>query len=307
MRTRFGLRPALTVLFVGAGAFFLGAAIIQQGSQLKSFEWSIEPLRLLLSVLILICVLAANVVVWGYALRQLDQQLKFSALARIWFLSNLARYMPGKIWQFVGIAELGRSLGVPVLAGVTSIVVYMGYVLLAAWFVGIYLLPPELLGRLSDFASIARILTPASLVLLHPRILASAVRLVARITRQECAPWQGGWGASVVLFAAGIVLWLAFGAAFFLFIGSLTFVTLSQYPALTAIFALAFVAGYVIVVAPAGLGAKEGFMAALLSSILPLSVAAAVAVASRVWSMAAELAPALAFAFARRAGDSSHD
>jgi len=304
---RFRLRLALTVLFVGAGAFFLGAAIIRQASQLMSFEWSVDPLRLLLSILILICVLTANVIVWGYALRQLDQRLEFSALARIWFLSNLARYMPGKIWQFVGIAELSRSLGVPALAGVTSIVVYMGYMLLAAWFVGIYLLPAESLGRLSDLASIARILTPASLVLLHPRILASAVGVVARITRQECAPWQGRWGASLVLFAAGIVLWFAFGAAFFLFIGSLTHVTLSQYPALTAIFALAFVAGYVIVVAPAGLGAKEGFMAALLSSMLPLSVAAAVAVASRLWSIVAELAPALAFAFSGRAGDSSDD
>jgi hypothetical protein len=110
-----------------------------------------------------------------------------------------------------------------------------------------------------------------------------------------------------VLFAAGIVLWLGFGAAFFLFISSLTNVTLSQYPAFTAIFALAFFGGYVIVVAPAGLGAKEGFMAALLSSILPLSVAAAVAVASRLWSVIAEVLTALAFGFRRGAGGSSDD
>ena len=48
-------------------------------------------------------------------------------------------------------------------------------------------------------------------------------------------------------------------------------------------------------IAPAGLGAKEGALTGLLLGLLPLPVAAAVAVASRIWSAVAEVVPALIF------------
>ena len=297
---RFRLRGLLTFFLVGAAAFFLGDTIVRQASQVRSFDWDVQLAQLLLSILVLTSVLVANVAVWGYALRGLDYRLGFASLARIWFLSNLARYIPGKIWQFVGVAELSRSAGVPAIASVTSIIAYMGYVLLAAWFVGIYLVSPEMLGPAAALVPIARVVTPLSLFLLHPRVLGGFIALAARITGQECASWQGGGLTSVLLFGASIALWFGFGFAFFLFIGSLTPVSFNQYPDLTAAFALAFFGSYVVVVAPGGLGVKEGLLAALMSSTLPLSVAAAVAVASRLWSIVAEVVPAAVLAFAAR-------
>jgi uncharacterized membrane protein YbhN (UPF0104 family) len=294
MRVR--LRAVLTFLFVVAAIGFLVVAMARQGSQLATYEWEVNPAKLIASLAILIAVLVSGVAIWGYVLAQLDYRLRFRELARIWFLSNLARYIPGKIWQFVGVAELSRSRGVPALIGVTSVAVFMGYVLLAAWMVGIYLLPAAALGPLAEGLTLVRVATPLLLALLHPGIQRGAIGLVGRVTRQEFAPWKGGWHASLLLFAACVVLWIGFGAAFHLFVGSLTEVSPSQFPALTAVYAMAFLLSYVIVIAPAGLGAKEGVMAALLSSTFPLSVAAAVAVASRVWSMVAEVIPAIVVA-----------
>ncbi len=238
--------------------------------------------------------------IWAYALSQFDHRVPFKSLARVWFFSSLARYIPGKVWQFVGIAELGRSLGIPAVVSVTSVLVFMGHVLLAAWYVGIYLLPPDALGPLSELVTPLRLASPLLLLLLFPGALRRGIALIARLTRRECAPWQGGVVASLVLLSSCALLWLGFGVAFFVFVGSLTPVSASQYPALTAIFALAFLASYLIVIAPAGLGAKEGVMALLLASTLPLSVAAAVAVASRLWSTLAEMLPALVLAAGTR-------
>jgi uncharacterized membrane protein YbhN (UPF0104 family) len=303
---RLRLRAVLTFLFVVAAIGFLVVAMARQGSQLATYEWEVDPARLISSLAILIAVLVSGVGIWGYVLRQLDYRLRFRDLARIWFLSNLARYIPGKIWQFVGVAELSRSRGVPALIGVTSVAVFMGYVLLAAWVVGIYLLPAAALGPLAEGLTVVRVATPLLLALLHPGVQRGAIALVGRLTRQEFAPWKGGWRASLLLFAACVVLWIGFGAAFHLFVGSLTEVSPSQFPALTAVYAMAFLLSYVIVIAPAGLGAKEGVMAALLSSTFPLSVAAAVAVASRVWSTVAEVLPAIVVA-SRRTGDGERE
>ena len=57
---------------------------------------------------------------------------------------------------------------------------------------------------------------------------------------------------------------------------------------------MAFVAGYLVFIAPAGLGAKEGVLAALLTVHLPISSAALIAVAARLWTVVAEVFPALA-------------
>jgi uncharacterized membrane protein YbhN (UPF0104 family) len=54
---------------------------------------------------------------------------------------------------------------------------------------------------------------------------------------------------------------------------------------------MAYVAGYVVLIAPGGLVVREGAMAALLVTLagIPLGAAAAIAAAARVWTTVAEL------------------
>jgi uncharacterized membrane protein YbhN (UPF0104 family) len=60
-------------------------------------------------------------------------------------------------------------------------------------------------------------------------------------------------------------------------------------------FAAAYVLGYVMVFAPAGLGVREGFLIALLSPQLGAGPAGAVAVIARLWTTVVEIVPAAAF------------
>ena len=48
---------------------------------------------------------------WGLALHR-AAGTRVAAGARIWFLSNLARYVPGNVWSYVGAVELARREGV---------------------------------------------------------------------------------------------------------------------------------------------------------------------------------------------------
>jgi glycosyltransferase 2 family protein len=288
------LRKAGAVVFVGAAFLFLGIALAGQREELLAHGWRFRPLPLVASLLVLIAALAASAGIWRATLRHLGADVPLPVLLRIWFLSSLGRYIPGKVWQFVGVAELSRVATIPVIAAVTSLVLYMGLIVLAAWIIGIYLLPPALLGPLGAVVWPARLLTPLLLVSLHPSLLGPLVGWTARLTRQPLTIWSASWGSALWLLLLALLQWAAFGVAFSLFVASLTPIGLADVPALTAAFALSFLAGYLVIIAPAGLGAKEGALALLLAGSATVSgVAILVAIGARVWLIVGEVLPAL--------------
>lgn len=280
------------VTLITLSFLFLAFALGRQRDQLLDYEWQVDAMRLGGSLLAYAAILVASVMIWGLTLRHFDVRPPFPVLARIWFISNLSRYIPGKIWQFVGVVELSRAAGMAPVTNVTSLIISMGFVLIGAVFVGVYMIPEALLGGLGTTIVPLRLAAPLLLIFLHPRVLNTLVQLASRLVRRPLEPWRGSPRAGLLIFALSVAQWLAMGAAFALFVSSLTPVGLEQFPILTAAFALAFVAGYVSFL-PAGVGAKEGALALLLSTIMPLSVSAAIAVAARVWMTVAELIPAL--------------
>src|SRR5690606_21293243 len=115
------LRRVGAALFIGDAFYFLGRALVDQREQLAAFDWSVEPIGLAASLVALVAVLAGGVAIWASVLRHLGHRVRFLDLLRIWFLSSLGRYIPGKIWQFVGVAEMSRASGIPALVGITSL------------------------------------------------------------------------------------------------------------------------------------------------------------------------------------------
>jgi glycosyltransferase 2 family protein len=107
--------------------------------------------------------------------------------------------------------------------------------------------------------------------------------------------WHANWVAGLRLLLLSVLSWIFYGIAYALFIGSLTPIRLTDVPLLAGVNALSFLAGYAALVAPGGLGVREAAMTGLLLPLLPTGVAALVSVASRLWTIAAELIGGLFF------------
>ncbi|MDQ3555802.1 MAG: lysylphosphatidylglycerol synthase domain-containing protein [Gemmatimonadota bacterium] len=285
------LKRVLGSLLVAAALGFLVSAVARDLPRLREFPWQLHPLPLALSTLALSVILGWGVWVWQLVLRRFGVRIPYLALCRIWFLSNLARYVPGKIWQLVGVAQLGAASGLPPAVGITSLVVQMGFTLLAAGGISLLFLPESLLPPGS--VPLLRWLAPLLLLLVHPRLIRAALAVAERLARRPLARWSGGWHDGVLLVSMNAASWLLYGAALHLFISALVPIPSGSTAALAAMNALAFVAGYLVFVAPAGIGAKELALAGLLSALLPASVAAALALAVRLWTVVAEIIPAL--------------
>jgi glycosyltransferase 2 family protein len=291
---RAGWRRVVSFVFVATAFLFLGAVAGRNVGALRAHDWSVRPLLLLASLLLHVAALAWGVRVWQLLLRRMEVRVGFLDLARVWFVSGLGRYIPGKIWQFVGAAHLGSSAGIPAAVAVASLAAHTGFFLIGALVTAIWLLP-DMVGALVGIPlAPLRWMAPLLLILVHPLAIRAGLSLFRRTTRKPLADWSGRWLDGVWLTLLAVVGWVATGAALFLFLLSLTPLPSSALPAIVGIHAVAFVFGYAVFVAPAGLGAREGALAALLSLFVATPVAALLAVAARLWTIAAEVAPALA-------------
>jgi glycosyltransferase 2 family protein len=284
-----GWRAVLGAALVLAAALFLGLTIARHWRELEEFTWQVRAMPLAASVVALAGALTYGVYVWKLVLDRFDHPpVRISALLRIWFLSNLARYVPGKIWQFVGAAELARLAGLSRAVILTSMVVQMSFTLLAAVLVSALVLLPGGLPEGIPLLGLVALGTVA-LLLVHPALLNRALALVGRAFSKNVLGWRGRWRDGFLLLGLSVIGWILYGAAFALFIHSVAGVGPESVLPLAGVNALSFLVGYLVFLPPAGLGAREGVMAVLLRPFAPVAIAAVLAVLARLWTVAAEL------------------
>jgi glycosyltransferase 2 family protein len=298
---RRGWRRAAGFLFVAAAFLFLGLYVAGNMGTLRAHPWNVRFDLLVLSLGSHVAGLAWGVRVWQLLLARMGASVGYLDLARVWFISSLGRYIPGKIWQFVGAAQLGGDAGIPRTVVVTSLAAHTGFFIVGAAMVGVYLLPLGAEVGMA-YASLLHWLAPLGLLLVHPRVIEAALAVVRRTTGRRLEAWNGRWIDGIVLVALSVVGWLITGFALYLFVGSLTPIPLTAAPVIIGMNALAFVVGHLVFLAPAGLGAKEGALTVLLSIYVTPPVAALLAVATRLWTIVAEVLPALLLMRRRPAG-----
>jgi uncharacterized membrane protein YbhN (UPF0104 family) len=292
-------KKAATALLVAAAAWFLFHTIKRNWLQIRDYPWHVDPLLLCASIAALVAVLAWGVFVWSRVLRRFEHPpVRLATLLRIWFLSNLARYIPGTVFALLTAAQLSRSAGLSAGVLLTSLLVHTALSLLAAVVVSAWMLAGELFPALpAPWLAVA--VTAAALAVVHPRVLNTALGAISRLLKREVIGWNGSWADGVALLGLAGVSWVLYGGAYYLFVRSLTPIPASAVPVLTGVNALAFVAG-VLTPLPGGLGVRETAMQRLLLPLLPAGVAGVISVAARLWSVAAELiGGALVMAFTR--------
>lgn len=294
-------RRTAGVAFVAAAFLFLAIFLVDNLAQLRAHEWEVRPELLASSILLQAVGLASGAIGWHRLLRRMDVRVPVSTVARILFVAGLTRYIPGKIWPFIGAARLAGPAGVPRGVVIASLAAHTVFSLIGAMVIAAIFLPLDVIGLGFDLAQL-RWLAPLLLLLAHPFVIDVALRLVRRLTGQHVGDWSGTWIDGLLLVAISMAGWLLTGAALHAFIGSLTPLPADAFTDVLGFNALAFVLGQLFFIAPAGLGAKEGTLAALLSLHLALPVAALLAVSVRLWSTLAEiiLATLLLIAAGRR-------
>ncbi len=273
---------------MGIVCFFLARTVVDSWEQIVAFPWHFRPAPLLGSLVI--CVVAGVfwAAVWRYMMVQTGSSIGWADGIRIYLVSNLAKYVPGSIWGYVSRAYLGRDCGVTLTrVGVSTI-----------WEVGITVVASLLLTAMSlPFAPVE---LPNQVFLLVAAVAAISLILLLPPVFNRWIRWLGRWRplaeASVFRWRDfGLYLGAAFlthvmvGSAFFLFASALVDLSPRAWWVLVGAWSFSATAGLVVLLAPYGLGVKEGVLTLFLRAFMALGAATLVALASRLWTMVIEL------------------
>jgi hypothetical protein len=277
---------------------FAVRSLVRNWDQLRTQQlvWQIRPGWLVLSLLVVWLIYGLLILAWRSMLIGWGQRLDGWTAAHIWTVSSLGKYLPGKVWAVAGMALLARRAGVAAWAATASAVV-MQVLAIGTGAVVASLTGARALETAHEGAGLVLWLLVAGAVvgvalLLWPPILGQVLRRVA-----PGAPVAGEltFRGIIIGVAANTAAWVGYGLAFCLLARGLLPETALTPRMAIAVFTASYLAGFLALFAPGGIGVREGLFILMLQGPLGISAATALAVASRVWLTIAELGSAVPF------------
>lgn len=242
---------------------------------------------------------AVLIEMWREVLRGWGSRLAFWAAARIWTISNLGRYVPGKVVQIGAMGVMSERAGVSPIAATGSSILNVLVNLIAGFIVvavfGWPLLKLQAIGG-ARTALIFLLVCVAMLIVL-PIVLPPIIRVLSRVTGRNFNIGALPRVAILTSLVGNVVAWLLYGAAFSLFARGVLGFSQGSLTAYVAVYALSYLVGYLVLFAPAGAGFREAAMIALLPAahLADPAQATILAVTSRLWLTALEIAPGALF------------
>jgi uncharacterized membrane protein YbhN (UPF0104 family) len=279
----------------GVGAVAVGLAlwaVIAEWDEVVGAIRDLEPWLLALALAATIGNVVAASLVWRRVLADLGTRLGIAPTAKIYFIGQLGKYLPGSVWPVVIQAELGSDYHVPRKRTATATVVALLISVVSAALIVLACMP--LSGNVvpDQFRWAVVLIVPLA-VTLHPKVFGvladRLLVLVGRAPLEHRTSTRGtaaatSWAMLSWLFS-GLQVWLlsiSFGAP-----ADVRTVLL-----MTAGYALAWAVGFLVIVAPAGVGAREVALAAVLAPVLDAGEVVVVVLLSRVLFTAVDLVAA---------------
>lgn len=276
---RFGVLAAALLLLV--------LALKDQGPQALDAAREVGPWAAAGSMSAVLVGLFASLLVWRALLADLGTRLPLRPALQVFFVGQLGKYLPGSVFAIAAQMELGRSHGAPRSRVGTASLVFMGVLVSAGLLTAVVALPLTSPDTFEDYRWVLLAL-PVGLIVLAPPVLTRLVALLLRILRRDPLERPLSWrGTGAALGWAG-VMWAAYGVHLWLLVRSQDSVlpAAGAGPELlvlsTGAYALAWTAGFLFVVAPAGFGVRELALVIALAPVLDRGQALAIAVLSRV-------------------------
>ncbi|MEY9913281.1 hypothetical protein ABIA35_009548 [Catenulispora sp. MAP12-49] len=289
-------RLAFLALTIAAGAYAVG----RQWTRVQEGFAELGPVPLLVALVPALASIAAMMLAWRGLLGSLGSPLRLRPAARIFFTSQLGKYLPGSVWPVVAQMQLGRAYRIPRARSAAAAALAMLVSLSSALLMAAATLP---LGGGTDAAGYrwAFAVVPLLLAGLHPKVANPALRTLFRLTRRPAIePLTARTIAETA--ARSAVGWLLAGLHIWVLA-----IALGATPGRTLLlaiggYAFAWSVGFIIVFAPAGAGVRELILVAALQPVLDPGKATVVALASRLVTIVADLVAAAVTAREGRAG-----
>jgi hypothetical protein len=210
-------------------------------------------------------------------------RLDYATATRLYNLSQLGKYVPGSIWQFVGRAAAYRGLGADYVPIRNSLVTESAWIIGGAAATAAVLSGPVLLKVLDES------LPPLVRwwLAIGALLLAAALAGLLAWRRAQLFRYLRSAVPSVRALVVQAGIWTSLGLAFWVLVQACGIPAPASF--CIGLFAAAYAIGFLVPIAPAGLGIRDGILALGLLPYAGAGEAIAVSAISRVVYLAVEL------------------
>jgi uncharacterized membrane protein YbhN (UPF0104 family) len=292
------LRLALQLLAFAVLTGSLAYAVRDSWSDAKELLRTADPVSLGLGLIALAAYYLAFVVGWQLILRAMDVHLDYRTALRAEMVSMLAKYVPGGVWTPAARVVAVRNGGVrntPLVLG--SIALEAGLSAIAGVLVFVASLGTVSAKDAPVWPLLAFVVLLA--VLLHPRVF---YPLTTRIARRVGSGPLPRIRERVLLALVGYycLTWLVAGTALFFLARSVGNPPVSSIPYLGGVSAVGAIVAVLVVIAPSGLGVREGAMYGLLVAVMSPAAALGTVILNRLALTVVEVVLLLTLGWRRR-------
>ncbi len=283
---------------LGGTLFFLGKVLIDNWQQVASVRvnstgWACLAMALGVTLLGYICAGW----VWGRILRDFKQPIEISRAVQIYLKTNIAKYLPGNVWQFYGRVVAATEVGSTLSAATVSVLLEPLLMAASALLIALFC-SREVVASYGVFGLVFQWLSLAIVLLsVHPKVLNLAIlflrKLKQKATNSEKTPssfQMEHYPLIPLLGELGFLVLRSIG--FVLTFLAVSSVTPQQIPLLFSTFGLAWLLGFIIPGAPGGIGVFEATAIALLHHIFSPGILLSAVALYRLISVLAEAAGA---------------
>jgi uncharacterized membrane protein YbhN (UPF0104 family) len=276
-RWRNPLRLAVLVIFAAG----LAVVLARRWGEVRPLLHSLSVTGVGVAGVAVVTGIYASFLCWRAVLTDLGSPLPLGGGMRIFFLGQLGKYLPGSVWPLLAQMELGRDYKVPRRSSGAAVAIFMLLVLGTGLLVAAIALP--LLGgdALHRYWWVL-LLLPVAAAGLYPPVLNRGLATLLRLARREPMPNPLSLPGVLRAVGWGLAMWLLYGIHIWVLARMLGAGGVGLLPRSIGAFAAAWCVGFLVVIAPAGGGAREAALIVLLGAGVGAARATVIAVVSRL-------------------------
>jgi hypothetical protein len=282
--------------------YFLGDRLARDWHKIPWHEIRLSVPLLVSAFLVMFVWMFVYGLTWKVLLAGMGEHISLFHSVSVLAVSQVGKYIPGKLWFTVGRMYLAKKHGVSEAKTAVSTAMELALSLLGAvilFGLAVALIPR---GMVPARVYLAFLLVPFCIVAVYPPILNRVTGFILRRLHQPIFEVRMTFLRLLAVLGLFVLMWVIQGLGCYLLIRSFYPLDLSRLPMVAGAFALSWILGFIVLISPAGLGVREGIFTFALRLVMPEPVAIIAALLSRVWITVSEGLLALAFTLLPRLG-----
>lgn len=227
---------------------------------------------------------------WKTILKDIGSDIDWNAATQLFGVSQIGKYIPGGVWNIVAAAEIGRDHDIPARRSVTAMTVAVLISLLSGAGIGVItILSTSVSIQIPTWLIVALLMF--LVILLMPPVLNRLIEFGFKLLKRPAPERRltfSGLGLATIL---AIIAWVISGVQIWILAcGFGVSPSVDSLALAVGSYALAWVAGFLVVFVPAGTGVRESVLGIFFVGILSSGGVLAVVLISRIAMTVADLA-----------------